>query len=162
MACIGFFAALLWESMIRKHTRRQMWQREHNDWSISRSSKIRLTMCFVLFFFFFFPLSDHNHPVDYFLSLMVRAGYVCVAIIHQTLTWTTGSSSCVQMLIHVIANRGVRTPKESLHWKLTLGRKSRAAPVNRTCVKGVTVRRSNPLSCIPSHHTHSACHQWPL
>ena len=97
-----------------------------------------------------------------FLSLMVRAGYVCVAIIHQTLTWTTGSSSCVQMLMHVIEHRGVRTPKESLHWKLTLGRKSRAAPVNRTCVKGVTVRRSNPLSCIPSHHTHSACHQWPL
>ena len=50
-----------------------------------------------------------------FLSLMVRAGYVCVAIIHRTPTWTTGSLSCAQMLMHVIAHGGVRTRKESLH-----------------------------------------------
>ena len=49
-----------------------------------------------------------------FLSLLVHAGYVCVAIIHQTLTWTTGSLTYAQMLMHAIAHGGVRTPKESL------------------------------------------------
>ena len=44
---------------------------------------------------------------------MARAGYVCISIIHQTLTWTTGSLSCAQMLVHVIAHWGLRTPKES-------------------------------------------------
>ena len=59
--------------------------------------------------FFFFSLNDHNNPGDYFLSLMVYAGYVCVAIIHQTLTWTTRALSCAQMLMHVNCNcmRGV-------------------------------------------------------
>ena len=37
--------------------------------------------------------------------------------------------------------RNVRTPKESLHWKLTLGEKKfLAAPGNQTCVSGVPVR----------------------
>ena len=76
---------------------------------------------------------------------MVRAGYVCVAIIDRTLIWTTGSLSFAQMLIHAIAHGGVRTPKE-----LTVGRKSHEAPGNRTCVSGVTVRCSNQLSYIPS------------
>ena len=49
------------------------------------------------------------------LSPMVHAGYVCVAIIHQTLSWTTGSLSCAQMLMHAFAYGGVWTPKESLH-----------------------------------------------
>ena len=84
-----------------------------------------------------------------FLSLVVRAGYICVSIIQRTLTWTAGSLSCAQTLMHAIAQRGVRTPKESLHWKLTLGRKSLAAPRNRTCVSGVTVRCSSQLSYIP-------------
>ena len=98
---------------------------------------------------FFFPLSDHNHQVNYFVA-MVRAGYVRVAIIHRTLTWTTGSLTCAQISIHAIAHGGVRTPKESLHWKLTLGRKSLAAPGNRTFVSGVPVRYSSQLSYIPS------------
>ena len=88
-----------------------------------------------------------------FLPLMVRAGYVCDAIIlrnHRTLTWTTGSLPCPQMLMHATAHGGVRTPKKSLHWKLTLGRKSFAAPGNLTCISGVTVRCSNQLSYIPS------------
>ena len=42
------------------------------------------------------------------------ACWVCVAIIHRTLTWTTGSLSCAQMLMHAITHRGVGTPKESL------------------------------------------------
>ena len=95
-------------------------------------------------------LSDHNRQVDFFWSLMVRAGYLCVVIIHQTLTWTTGALSCTQMLMHGIAQGGVQTLKKSLHWKLTLGRKSFAAPGNRTCVSGVPVRCSNQLNYIPS------------
>ena len=51
-----------------------------------------------------------------FLSLLVRAVYVCVAIIHRTLTRTTESLSCAQMLMYAIAHRGVRTPKESVIW----------------------------------------------
>ena len=85
-----------------------------------------------------------------FLSLMVCAGYVCVAIIHWTLTWTTGSLSCAQILMHAIAYRGVWTPKESLHWKLILGRKSLARLGSWTCISCVMVRCSNQLSCIPS------------
>ena len=33
----------------------------------------------------------------------VHAGCFSVSIIHQTLTWTTGSLTCAQMLMHVIA-----------------------------------------------------------
>ena len=85
-----------------------------------------------------------------FLSLILRAEYVCAAIIHRTLTWTTGSLSCARMLMQATAHGGVRTPKESLHCKLTLVEKSLAAPGNRTCVSGVTVRCCNQLSYIPS------------
>ena len=85
-----------------------------------------------------------------FLSFMVRGWHVYVAIIHRTLTGTTGSLSCAQMLLHAIAHGGVRTPKWSLHWKLTLGIKSLAAPGDRACVSGVTVPCSNQLSYIPS------------
>ena len=35
--------------------------------------------------------------------------------IHRTLTWTSGSLTCAQMLMHAIAHGGVRTPEESLH-----------------------------------------------
>ena len=31
------------------------------------------------------------------------------ATLHQTLTWNTGSVTCVQMLMHAVAHRGVRT-----------------------------------------------------
>ena len=39
---------------------------------------------------------------------------------------------------------------DTLHWKLTLGRKPLVVPGHRTCVSGVTVRCRNQLSCIPS------------
>ena len=80
------------------------------------------------FFFFFQLLSDHNHRVDYF-GTMVCAEYVYVAIIHQTLTWTTWSLTCALKLMRAIAHRGVWTPKESLHWKLTLGKKKTCCTV---------------------------------
>ena len=36
----------------------------------------------------------------------VHAGCFIVSIIHQTLTWTTGSLTCAQMLMHAIAHGG--------------------------------------------------------
>ena len=84
------------------------------------------------------------------LALMVLAGDVCAAIIHRTLTWTTGSLSCAQISKHATALGGVRTPKECLHWESTLGEKSPAASWNRTCVIGVTVRCPNQLIYTPS------------
>ena len=68
--------------------------------------------------------------------------FFCVSVIHRTLTWTTGSLTWAQMLMHATAHGGVRTPKESLHWKLTLRGKSPVAPGNRTFVSSVTVRCS--------------------
>ena len=44
-------------------------------------------------FFFFLKVSNHNHQANYFVA-MVHAVYVCVAIIHQNLTWTTASLTC--------------------------------------------------------------------
>ena len=51
-------------------------------------------------------MSDHSHQVDYFVAV-VRAGYVCVAVIHRTLAWTTGSLTWAQMLTHVVGHGGV-------------------------------------------------------
>ena len=50
-----------------------------------------------------------------------------------------------------IAHEGVRTALESLHWKLTLGEKSLAAPGNRTCVGGVPVRCCTNWATSPPH-----------
>ena len=64
---------------------------------------------------YFFPLNDHNHQVDYFLSLMVRAGYNCVAKIDRLLTWTTGSLSCAQMFINACdCTRGVHGHRKNV------------------------------------------------
>ena len=40
----------------------------------------------------------------------VHAGCFSVSVIHWTLTWTTGSLMCAQMLVHVIAHGGALTP----------------------------------------------------
>ena len=89
----------------------------------------------------------------------VHAGCFSVSIIHRTLTWTTGSLTCTQMLMHAIAH-GVTDTYKSLHWKLTLGEKSLAAPGNGTCVSGVTVWCSKQLSYIPIFM--SGNDQWTL
>ena len=39
----------------------------------------------------------------------VHAGCFSSSIIHRTLTWTTGSLTCAQTLMHAIAHWGVRT-----------------------------------------------------
>ena len=78
----------------------------------------------------------------------VHAGYFSVSIIHRTLTRITGSLTCSQMLMHASAHGGVRTSKESLHWKST-GRKTLAAPGK----SNLRQRRAGPtlyqLSYIP-------------
>ena len=146
---VFFFGALLWGSMIHKHTGRWTDKERHQSYLGTERNLLSFqtgynlvnaaVVCAVLesisgleplsvttearYFFFFSWLSNHNHKVD------VGMCWVCLCchiIIHQTLTWTTGSSSCAQMLINVIAHEGVWTPKESLHWNW-LVRKSLAA-----------------------------------
>ena len=65
----------------------------------------KMTGCFLLFFFL---SSDRSHQVDYFAA-MVHASHVCVAIVHQTLTWTSGSLTCAQMLM---VRAALQIPKE--------------------------------------------------
>ena len=43
---------------------------------------------------------------------MVHAGCFSIFIIHRTPTWTTGSLTCMQMLMHVIAQGGAHTIRE--------------------------------------------------
>ena len=62
----------------------------------------------------------------------VHAGCFSVSTIHWTLTWTTGSLTCAQMLMHVIAHRvyGWTHVRES-ELKVASGRKSLPAPGNQ-------------------------------
>ena len=53
----------------------------------------------------------------------VHAGCFSVSIIHQTLTKTTGSLTCAQMLMHAIAHEGVRTHGRECALKLDSGKK---------------------------------------
>ena len=53
----------------------------------------------------------------------VHAGSFSVSIIHRTLTWTTGSLTCSQMLVHAIAHESVRTPVRESSLKVDSGRK---------------------------------------
>ena len=75
----------------------------------------------------------------------VYAGCFSVSIIHWPLTWTTGSLTCTQMLMHAVAQRGV--------WKLTLGEKSFAASGNRSCLCDVPVQRPNTWATSPPFHS---------
>ena len=56
------------------------------------------------------------------------------------MTWTTGSLTCEQMLMHVIAQGGCTDTERESTLKLTLGRKSLDAPGNRICVSSMMVR----------------------
>ena len=46
-----------------------------------------------------------------------------ISIIHRTLTWTTGSLTCIQVLMHVIAHKGVQTPQKKSALKVDSGEK---------------------------------------
>ena len=52
--------------------------------------------------------------------------------------------------MQAIAHESARTTSESLHWKLTREKKkSLAAPINRTCVSGVTVQGCTNRAAFP-------------
>ena len=76
-----------------------------------------------------------------FLSLMVRAGYVCVAIIHWTLTWTTGCISCADVNACDCTQGCADTEREST-LKVDSGKKSLAMQRKRTCISGMMVQCS--------------------
>ena len=69
----------------------------------------------------------------------VHAGCFSVSIIHQTLTWTTGSLMCAQMYMHAIGHGDVRPHVREFALKVALGEKSVTALGNRTCLIGITV-----------------------
>ena len=56
-------------------------------------------------------------------SQLQHAGCFSVSMIHQTLTWTTGSLTCAQMLMHAIAHGGVQTHVRESALKVGSGRK---------------------------------------
>ena len=85
-----------------------------------------------------------------------------VSVIHRTLTWTTGSLTCTQMSMHMIAHRGVWTPEESQCWKLTLGEKLFAAPGNQTCISGMMVQCGTNWAMSPPQFWHGRTEKQPL
>ena len=52
----------------------------------------------------------------------VHGFFFNVSIVHRTLTWTTGSLTCTQMLMHAIVHGGANTVRESA-LKVDSGRK---------------------------------------
>ena len=54
---------------------------------------------------------------------MVHAGCFIVSLIHRSLTWTTGSLTCAQILMHAIAHGVVRTHVRESALKVNSGRK---------------------------------------
>ena len=74
---------------------------------------------------------------------MACAGYVCVAIIHRTLTRTTGSLTCTQMLMHTTAHWGVRTNVRESALKVDRGKH---IPCH-TGVPNLGQRRAGPTLC---------------
>ena len=97
------------------------------------------------------PPHHHHHHQSRATQPTVHAGCFSVSVIHRTLTWTTGSLKCTQMLMHAIAHGGVRTPLESVQWKWSLGERSLATLRNRTCVGDVRVRHSANWATSPPH-----------
>ena len=77
----------------------------------------------------------------------VYAGCFSVSIIHQTLTWTRGSLTCTQMLMHVIAHEGVQTHERDSSLKVDSGRKIPC----RTGESNLRQRRDGPMLLVPGH-----------
>ena len=71
----------------------------------------------------------------------MHTGCFSVSIIHGTLTWTTGSLTCAQMLMHVTAHGGVRTHVRESALKVDCGRKIPC----RTGESNLRQRRAGPM-----------------
>jgi len=70
-------------------------------------------MCFVFFFFLSF-LYHLQHCTD-FVDLGMYADYVPVSVTHRTLTWGTGSLTCIFDFLHVyIPEENYSTDKSAL------------------------------------------------
>ena len=113
-------------------------------------------------FFFFFFLTFYNCIVPMgFLPWEIRvafpgesqlqqsgatqpsmhAGCFSISIIHRTLTWTTGSLTCAQMLMHAVAHGGVQTHVKESALKADSGRKI----PSRTGESNLRRRRAGPM-----------------
>ena len=71
----------------------------------------------------------------------VHAGCFSVSIIHRTLTWTTRSLTCAQLLMHAIAHGGVRKHVKESALKVNSGRKIPC----RTGESNLRQRRHDPM-----------------
>ena len=71
----------------------------------------------------------------------VHAGCFSVFIIHRTLTWTTESLTCTQMLMHAISHGAVRTHVKESALKVDSGRKIPC----RTRESNLRQRRGRPM-----------------
>ena len=113
---------------------------------------------------------DFSHGKFGFLSLekascdshatqpTVHAGCFSVSIIHRTLTWTTGSLTCAQMLMHAIAHGGVRTQVRESALKVDSGRKiARRAEESKPAS---AAWRSDGLTNWPTSPSSISCRRW--
>ena len=101
-----------------------------------------------------FP-GESQLPQDRATQPTVHTGCFSVSIIRRTLTWTTRSLACAQMLMHAIAHGVVRTHARESALKVDSERiKSLTSSGNRTCVSVVPVWRSIPIELQPhpKHH----------
>ena len=71
----------------------------------------------------------------------VHAGCFSVSIIHQTQTWTTGSITSAQMLMHAVAHGGVQTHVRECALKVDSERKIPC----RTGESNLRQRRAGPM-----------------
>ena len=125
---------------------------------VSLSGRYHILLSF--FFFFFLTLYNCIVPMGFIqweirvafpgesqlrqsraTQTMVHAGCFSVFIIHRTLTWTTGSLTCAQILMHAIAHGGVRTHVRESALKVASGRKIPC----RTGESNLRQRRNGPM-----------------
>ena len=82
----------------------------------------------------------------------VHAGCFSVSIIHQTMTWTTGSLALAQMLMRAVAHVGCGHCKRVCAGSWLSEKNSLAALGNRTCLSDTLVQHYQ-LSYIPTQST---------
>ena len=87
-------------------------------------------------------------------NLRCMLGVVSVSIIHRTLTWTTGSLTCAQMLMHAIAHGDVRTHVRESALKVDSGRKI----PRLTGESNMRQRRDGPMLWPTELHLHPCLH----
>ena len=79
----------------------------------------------------------------------VHAGYFSVSIIHRTLTWTTGSVTCAQMLMHANAQGSIRIHVRESALKVDSGRRIPC------CTGGLNLRQQHDGPMLPMSYIHT-------